>query len=166
MSSVRNAYDDRLCETYFAILERDLLHRLRFATWVENRQAIVSISIHGTQSAAGRSGETVAVEGKPVVQAVVQEHAHGKARAEARIASARQSSTSVKRTRYWSKVLSPPDHQEDPERTGQGSHRVLGHRRSLVEGARRSCTHRQRLVATSTPANAARAAMSGSASRR
>jgi hypothetical protein len=41
-----------------------------------------------------------------------------------------------------------------------------GNRRSLVEAARRSCTHRQRLVATSTPPNAARAAMSGSASKR
>ncbi|MGH8607074.1 MAG: hypothetical protein ACREX9_06550 [Gammaproteobacteria bacterium] len=33
MSSVRDAYDNRLCEIYFATLEWELLDRLRFATW-------------------------------------------------------------------------------------------------------------------------------------
>ena len=42
MSSARDAYDNRLCETYFATLEWELLERLRFATRVEARQAIVS----------------------------------------------------------------------------------------------------------------------------
>ena len=47
MGSVRDAYGNRLCEIYFATLEWELLDRLRFATWVEARQAIVSISIEG-----------------------------------------------------------------------------------------------------------------------
>ena len=45
MGSVRDAYGNRRCEIYFATLERELLDRLRFATWVEARQAIVSVSI-------------------------------------------------------------------------------------------------------------------------
>ena len=39
-----NAYDNLLCEIYFATLEWELLDRLRFATWVEARQAIFSSS--------------------------------------------------------------------------------------------------------------------------
>jgi hypothetical protein len=38
MGSVRDAYDNGLCESYF--LEWELLERLRFATWVEARHAI------------------------------------------------------------------------------------------------------------------------------
>jgi len=44
MGSVRDAYDNRLCETYFATLECELLERLRFATRLGARQAIVSSS--------------------------------------------------------------------------------------------------------------------------
>ena len=43
VGSGMNAYDNLLCEIYFATLEWELLDRLRFATWVEARQAIFEL---------------------------------------------------------------------------------------------------------------------------
>jgi putative transposase len=40
MGSVGDAYDNALCESFFASLECELLERLRFATQVEARLAV------------------------------------------------------------------------------------------------------------------------------
>ena len=63
---------------------------------------------------------TAAVEGEPVVQAVVRERAHGKAHAGGQDRVGAPEIHEREETRYWTKVLSPPTTWKIPNARDRG----------------------------------------------